>query len=147
MCSANPQAMVMKPRGIKMGTTGRFDPYPSSHTNKHLHEHLLEDRQDLTLNLRTVESAFDESKAADIELQPGQMSLHDVTMIHGANKNTSAKRRTGIALRYMPGTSVFRRDLNPSDGKTGVPVAFATRPIWLLKGQDRTGLNDFLVGH
>jgi ectoine hydroxylase-related dioxygenase (phytanoyl-CoA dioxygenase family) len=120
---------------------------PGSHTNKQLHEHLLEDREDLTLNLRTAEGAFDENAAKDIELQPGQMSLHDVYMIHGANKNTSVKRRTGVALRYMPGSSVFRRDLNPSGGKTGVPVAFATRPIWLLKGQDRTGQNDFEVGH
>jgi hypothetical protein len=120
---------------------------PGSHTNKQLHEHLLEDRQDLTLNLRTAEGAFDENAAKDIELQPGQISLHDVYMIHGANKNTSAKRRTGVALRYMPGSSVFRRDLSPSDGKTGVPVAFATRPIWLLKGQDRTGQNDFEIGH
>jgi ectoine hydroxylase-related dioxygenase (phytanoyl-CoA dioxygenase family) len=120
---------------------------PGSHSNKQLHEHLLEDRQDLTLNLRTAEGSFDENAAKDIELQPGQMSLHDVYMIHGANKNTSTKRRTGVALRYMPGSSVFRRDLKPSDGQTGVPVAFATRPIWLLKGQDRTGENDFEVGH
>jgi hypothetical protein len=42
---------------------------------------------------------------------------------------------------------VFERNLNPVDGKSGVPVAFAKRPIWLLRGQDRTGRNDFVVGH
>jgi Phytanoyl-CoA dioxygenase (PhyH) len=120
---------------------------PQSHKGRHLHEHLQEDREDLTLSLRTSPGSFDESAAVDIELQPGQMSLHDVYMIHGANRNTSSKRRTGVALRYMPGTSVFHRDLNPAGGKTGVPVAFATRPIWLLKGEDRTGRNDFHVGH
>jgi len=26
-------------------------------------------------------------------------------------------------------------------------VAFASRPLWLLRGQDRTGRNDFKVGH
>jgi ectoine hydroxylase-related dioxygenase (phytanoyl-CoA dioxygenase family) len=41
------------------------------------------------------------------------MSLHDVYMIHGAQANTSGKRRTGAALRYMPSTSVFERDLRP----------------------------------
>ncbi len=46
----------------------------------------------------------------------------------------------------MPATSVFRRDLNPVDGQSGVPVAFATRPLWLLRGVDRTGRNDFQVG-
>jgi Phytanoyl-CoA dioxygenase (PhyH) len=120
---------------------------PASHKDRHLHEHLQEDRQDLTLSLRTAPGSFDESAAADIELQPGQMSLHDVYMIHGANRNTSNKRRTGVALRYMPGTSVFRRDLNPANGKTGIPVAFSTRPIWLLKGEDKSHMNDFVVGH
>ena len=31
--------------------------------------------------------------------------------------------------------------------KTGVAVNFAKRPLWLLRGVDRTGLNDFEVGH
>jgi hypothetical protein len=82
----------------------------------------------------------------DLELAPGQMSMHDVYMIHGAKANTSAKRRAGVALRYMPGTSVFDRGLRPVDGKSGVPVSFATRPLWLLRGRDVTGLNDFRVG-
>jgi hypothetical protein len=33
------------------------------------------------------------------------------------------------------------------DGKTGVAVNFAKRSLWLLRGVDRTGLNDFAVGH
>ena len=82
-----------------------------------------------------------------MELQPGQMSMHDVFMIHGAAVNHSTKRRAGVALRYMPGTSVFERNLNPVDGKSGVSVAFATRPLWLLRGEDKTGRNDFQVGH
>ena len=36
--------------------------------------------------------------------------------------------------------------LKPVDGQTGVPVNFAKRPLWLLKGVDRSG-NDFSVGH
>jgi len=91
--------------------------------------------------------SFDEDTAVDIELEPGQMSLHDVYMIHGAKANTSRKRRTGVALRYMPATSLFDRSLKPMDGKTGVAVNFANRPLWLLRGVDRTGLNDFKVGH
>lgn len=120
---------------------------PKSHTKQQLHEHLHEDREDLTLQQRMVAGAFDENTAAHIELQPGQMSLHDIYMIHGAAANTSTKRRTGIALRYMPATSHFDRQLKPVDGKTGVSVNFSQRPIWLLKGVDRTGLNDFNVGH
>src|SRR5207244_683922 len=76
-----------------------------------LHEHLHEDRPDLTLNQRLAAGSFALRDAVDIELEPGQMSLHDVYMIHGAEPNRSDKRRTGVALRYMPSTSVFERDL------------------------------------
>jgi hypothetical protein len=68
-------------------------------------------------------------------------------MIHGAQANRSTQRRTGVALRYMPATSVFERDIRPSDGKTGVAVNFAQRPLWLLRGVDRSGRNDFEIGH
>ena len=118
---------------------------PRSHAARRLHDHLHEDRADLTLNQRLAE--VDEAAAVDIELEPGQMSLHDVYMIHGARANTSGKRRTGAALRYMPSTSVFERDLRPVDGKSGVPVNFARRPLWLVKGVDRSGRNDFRIGH
>ena len=118
---------------------------PRSHAERRLHEHLHEDRTDLTLNQRMAD--VDEAAAVDIELQPGEMSLHDVYMIHGARANTSGKRRTGAALRYMPSTSVFERDLRPVDGKSGVPVNFARRPLWLVKGVDRSGRNDFNIGH
>ena len=120
---------------------------PRSHHDKVLHEHLHEDRVDLTLNQRMAGDVFDETQAVDVELEPGQMSLHDVYMIHGAAANRSGKRRTGVALRYMPATSVFERHLRPADGKTGVPVDFAHRPLWLVKGVDRSGRNDFRVGH
>ena len=120
---------------------------PGSQAGKHLHEHLHEDRTDLTLNQRMTDGAFNEEDALDIELQPGQMSMHDIYMIHGAQANTSSIRRTGVALRYMPGTSLFDRSLKPSHGKTGLSVAFATRPLWLLRGEDKTGMNDFNVGH
>ena len=120
---------------------------PGSHSARALHEHLHEDRSDLTLTQRMAAGTFDESQAVDIELEPGEMSLHDVYMIHGARPNTSTQRRTGVALRYMPATSVFDRGLKPVDGKTGVAVNFAERPLWLLKGVDRSGRNDFVVGH
>jgi hypothetical protein len=68
-------------------------------------------------------------------------------MIHGANRNLAPQRRAGVAIRYMPGTSVFERGLMPTTDKSGYTVDFANRPIWLLRGQDRTGRNDFAIGH
>ena len=120
---------------------------PGSHRAQRLHAHLREDRQDLTLNQRLDSDSFDESRAVDITLEPGQMSLHDVYMIHGAAANRSTQRRTGVALRYMPASSVFERHLRPADGQSGVPVDFSRRPLWLLRGVDRSGRNDLEVGH
>jgi len=114
---------------------------PGSHRNRQLHDHLREDRADLVLTQRI--QGLDESKAVDIELEPGQMSLHDVYMIHGATVNRSPQRRAGVAIRYMPGTSVFHRDLMEKSSDSGYLVDFSTRPLWLLKGRDRTGRNRF----
>ena len=57
--------------------------------------------------------------AVDLELEPGQMSLHDVNLIHGSNPNASPRRRAGVAYRYMPTTSHFDRQLFSSDAASG----------------------------
>jgi hypothetical protein len=117
---------------------------PRSHAGKELFPHLREDREDLVLTNRIQD--FDESTAVDIELEPGQMSLHDVYMIHGATVNSSPMRRAGVAIRYMPGSSVFDRELMKPGSSSGYLVDFSSRPLWLLKGKDRTGRNDFRIG-
>jgi ectoine hydroxylase-related dioxygenase (phytanoyl-CoA dioxygenase family) len=114
---------------------------PGSHRRKKLFRHLRENRDDVVLTQRIDDPAFDEGEAVDVELEPGQMSLHDVYMIHGAAANRSSKRRAGVAIRYMPGTSVFERDLMPASSASGYLVDFSTRPLWLLRGRDRTGRN------
>jgi ectoine hydroxylase-related dioxygenase (phytanoyl-CoA dioxygenase family) len=120
---------------------------PASHRARVLHPHLTEDRADLVLTQRAVAGSFDESTAVDIELEPGQMSLHDVYMIHGSAPNRSPQRRAGIAIRYMPATSHFDRGLIATTDKSGYTVDFTRRPLWLLRGQDRNGRNDFVTGH
>jgi hypothetical protein len=47
----------------------------------------------------------------------------------------------------MPGSSVFLRDFIKPNSSSGYLVDFSTRPLWLLKGRDRTGKNDFTIGH
>ncbi len=128
-------------------TNGCLRVIPGSHSDKALHEHLHEDRTDVVLNQRMADGSFDESQAVDLVLEPGEMSMHDVFMIHGAAANRSPRRRAGVALRYMPAASLFDRTLRPVDGKSGIPVQFATRPLWLVRGVDRLGQNDFTVGH
>jgi ectoine hydroxylase-related dioxygenase (phytanoyl-CoA dioxygenase family) len=52
-----------------------------------------------------VQVEVDEATAVDLVLQPGEMSLHHVKLIHGSNPNRSDDRRIGYAIRYIP-TSV-----------------------------------------
>ena len=47
----------------------------------------------------------DESLAVTIELEPGEISLHHVRLVHGSPANPSNDRRIGFAIRYIP-TSV-----------------------------------------
>jgi phytanoyl-CoA dioxygenase PhyH len=55
----------------------------------------------------------DPAKAQTVELEPGEMSLHHVRIIHGSGPNTSAERRIGFAIRYIP-TSVRQVEGNDS---------------------------------
>jgi len=49
-----------------------------------------------------VAVAVDPAAAQAIELQPGEMSLHHVRLIHGSPPNSSPERRIGFAIRYIP---------------------------------------------
>lgn len=44
----------------------------------------------------------DAAQAVALELQPGEMSLHHVRLIHGSEPNPSGRRRIGFAIRYLP---------------------------------------------
>jgi non-haem Fe2+, alpha-ketoglutarate-dependent halogenase len=44
----------------------------------------------------------DRSKAVGLALQPGEMSLHHIKLVHGSEPNRSNGRRIGLAIRYIP---------------------------------------------
>ena len=66
----------------------------------------------------------DESEAAVLELQPGEMSLHHVRLVHGSPPNPSLDRRIGFAIRYIP---THLRQLEGEDSAS------------LVRGEDRFG--------
>ena len=70
----------------------------------------------------------DESQAVDFELERGQFSMHDGRIVHGAKPNTSAIRRTGYTMRYLPAT-VEVRDVEQNRGWH----------IWLARGHGAAG--------
>ena len=75
------------------------------------------------------------------------MALFDVVLVHGSNANRSPQRRAALGVRIMPTTSHFDRALGIEIGKTVRPPDMGTRPLFLLRGIDRCGLNDLRVGH
>jgi len=72
------------------------------HTNVRTDPNLLNKRGE-RINLEV-----DESQAVDVELQPGEMSLHHSTIIHGSNPNTSAEPRIGFIVRFVTSQTTNR---------------------------------------
>jgi hypothetical protein len=119
---------------------------PGSHSG-HIYRHRRDERADLALDLVLEDGEADRAAARDVELDAGQMSMHDVFLVHGSEPNRSSTRRAGVAIRYMPATSHFDRTIDPRrETRTGHVVSFAQRPLWLVRGVDRAG-NDFRIGH
>jgi ectoine hydroxylase-related dioxygenase (phytanoyl-CoA dioxygenase family) len=120
---------------------------PGSQRSGRSYRHRSDERPDLALDL-TIDDDLDFAAARDVVLQAAQLSLHDVFLVHGSNPNRSAKRRAGIAIRYMPASSHFDRDMyEPRTLPNGLRVDYRNRPLWLLRGRDRSEHNDFAIGH
>lgn len=120
---------------------------PGSHKDRRVRSHHQDERDSLALNAVLEPGTFDEAAAVDIVLEPGQVSLHDVYLVHGSRPNRSAHRRAGYVLRMMPTSSRFDHRLGAEiNRKKGGGVDFATRPIHLLRGRDLCGENDFAIG-
>ena len=92
--------------------------------------------------------AFDDSDIADVELAPGQFSLHDPYVVHGSDANTHGGRRLGFSFNFIPASAEYLRERN-SVGQSDFekPAETSTRPIWLVRGESRNQANDFTVGH
>lgn len=74
-----------------------------------------------------IKGDVDESAAVDFELEPGECSLHDGRIIHGAKPNTSPRRRTGYTMRYFSAAIRMIPEANPG------------HRIWLARGRDLAG--------
>lgn len=74
----------------------------------------------------------DESKAVNLVLEPGQISLHDIFMVHGSKPNTSNRPRRGMTMRFFPTTSTFERQEKN---------AMRFHPLLLMRGVDRSHEN------
>lgn len=114
---------------------------PGSHRGATL-RHDPKDDDDLTLKYVINEDRFDESSAQYTELKAGQVSLHDIGIVHGSAANSSGRRRAGYAMRYMPATSLVDRTIQPA----AAGANWSDLPCELVRGENRHPGNDFTLG-
>lgn len=109
---------------------------PGSHRDKTLLAHDQNDSPELILNQELSPDLWNGTEPMDIVLEPGQFSLHDVYMIHGANPNTSGRRRAAVAFRYMPASSHYDRDLaRTQEVEMGLRF-MVDRTLFLVSGEN-----------
>lgn len=119
-------------------TNGCLEFIPQSHRSRKLRSHHTNSADGLALPLELDADTFDPDTSVSIELEAGQMSLHDIFLMHASEPNRSTYPRRGMTMRFMPTTSIYRRATNPG------PLADldAKRPIYLMRGEDVSKQND-----
>jgi hypothetical protein len=89
---------------------------PGSHLKDQLpHQDTFAENNLLTRG-QEVMVEVDEADAVDVELQPGEFSLHHVRLVHGSDPNNADYRRIGYAIRYIP--TYVRQTEGPRDCAT-----------------------------
>ncbi len=73
---------------------------------------------------QTAKIEINEHDVVDMELEPGQMSLHHMAIVHGSQPNRSDTPRMGVVLRYI------RPDVRQIKGRDSAT---------LVRGADRCG--------
>jgi chlorinating enzyme len=99
---------------------------PGSHTNG-FSEYEAIDASKNIFPTQIKPDQVDESKAVYFSLEPGECSLHEARIIHGARANTSDFRRAGYTMRYFPTTSKI------------YPEKQGGHKLWLARGKDIAG--------
>lgn len=120
---------------------------PGSHKKRKIFSHHWEENEALSINKVCDAEHFDESTAHDLVLKAGQVSFHDVYMVHGSRANTTAERRAAFIVRIMPGHCHYDHALGERMAEPHQAHDYGRRPLFLIRGSDRTGKNDFHIGH
>ncbi|HUS53265.1 MAG TPA: phytanoyl-CoA dioxygenase family protein [Thermohalobaculum sp.] len=116
---------------------------PGSHKTNRLMAHDQKDDPNFTLNQELKPDEYDASQAENLILEAGQMALHDVYIAHGSEENRSPHPRRGMTMRMMPTTSVYDRGRAASMHVERGGLDLSQHSIFLLRGADRSGQNDF----
>ncbi len=94
------------------------------------------DKEDYVLPLAIDPKEIDDSEAVDIELNAGDVSIHNPLIIHGSNSNESDKWRIGLTLRYISTTTLVEKEhheniLLRGNASPAIKNVYAKRPVFL----------------
>jgi ectoine hydroxylase-related dioxygenase (phytanoyl-CoA dioxygenase family) len=98
---------------------------PATHTMQQVAHKETFGANNILTRGQEIEVRVDESKAVELILEPGEMSLHHIRLFHNSEPNGSNDRRIGFAIRYMP--TRIRQTVGDLDSAT------------LVRGTDRFG--------
>jgi non-haem Fe2+, alpha-ketoglutarate-dependent halogenase len=96
-------------------TNGAMAIIPGTHMLDQLPHRDSFAKNNLLTRGQEIVMAVNEAEAVTLELEPGEMSLHHVRIIHGSPPNPSADRRIGFAIRYIP---TFVKQIEGDDSAT-----------------------------
>ncbi|MGY8901130.1 MAG: phytanoyl-CoA dioxygenase family protein [Flavobacteriales bacterium] len=120
---------------------------PGSHKGHELFSHSKKEGKDMTINLVCDDNHYDEATAEDLILKAGQVSFHDVYLIHGSGANHTDNRRAAFVVRLMPASSHYDHALGAEMDAKNASHGYGSRPLHLVRGVDKSGKNDFAIGH
>ncbi len=106
---------------------GAMGVVPGSHRSESQLSYERVDAVAGVLDRQIAPGQIDDGQAVYANLAPGEFTLHDARIVHGADANTSARRRAGYTMRYFPTTSRIVLECNPG------------HHVWLARGRDRAG--------
>ena len=102
---------------------------PGTHAHEiHPHKETWADDNMLSRG-QEIQVEVNEDDVADVVLEPGEMSLHHVNIIHGSNPNPTDVPRIGFATRYI---TPQVKQINPD------------HPAILARGEDRYGYYELM---
>ena len=104
---------------------GALEVAPGTHLQDQIPHRDTFSKNNMLTRGQEVAVDVDPKSAVMLELEPGEMSLHHVRLIHGSAPNPSKRRRIGFAIRYIP--TYVRQVSGSHDTAT------------LVRGEDRYG--------
>lgn len=96
---------------------------PGSHRGGLVHHRLATDADNMVSLGETIDG-IDAARSVSVELRAGEMSLHNIHLMHASEANASDRARIGFVIRYFP----------PAMRAQGGPAS-----ALLVRGEDRHG--------